>query len=149
MASLPQRCTDVTHSELDAHPASADNQSVKLTLSHLLLSAALFPLLLAGCEPRSASPHQLTALHEQNTLLRDEIARMETLIRQAGDDVPGLTEQIAQREQEVKAASEEYCRLTKLETQLKLRTLHLQERLDAFQHTFNQLQKNLANTTQR
>ncbi len=85
----------------------------------------------------------MTALHEQNALLRDEISRMETLIRQAGDEVPGLADQITRREQEVKAAVEELCRLTERETQLKLQVLNLQGRLDAFQHNFSQMQKEL------
>ncbi len=102
---------------------------------------------MTACGPRSANPQQLTALHEQNTLLRNEIARMETLIRQAGEDVPGLADQIAQREQEVKAANEELCRLTERETELKKRALRLQGRLDAFQHSFTQMQKDLTNAT--
>ncbi len=122
---------------------------MKLTSSPLLLSAALLPLLATGCGPRSANPHQMTALHEQNTLLRDEIARMETLIRQAGEDVPGLVDQITQREQDVKAANEEYCQLTESETALKLRALRLQGRLDAFQHAFTQMQKNLSPSSQQ
>ncbi len=105
--------------------------------------------LLAGCGKQAANPEQLTALHEQNTLLRDEIARMETLIRQAGEDVPGLAEQIAQREQEVKEAAEEYVRLTNKETDMKVRVLHLQGRLDAFQHSFNQMQKELTHSSRQ
>ncbi len=132
---------------LDAHARTADNGSVKLPLHVVLLSACLLPLFATGCGPRSANPHQMSALHEQNTLLRDEIARMETLIRQAGEDVPGLAEQIAQREQEVKVAVDELCRLTERETELKLRALRLQGRLDAFQHSFTQMQKDLTNSS--
>ncbi len=106
-------------------------------------------LLLTACGPRSANPQQLTALHEQNALLRDEIARMEALIRQAGDETPGLADQIAQREQEVKAAIDELCQLTRRETELKLRAIHLQGRLDTFQHTFSQMQKELTNSSSR
>ncbi len=113
----------------------------------LLLSAALLPLVVAGCGPRSANPHHMTALHEQNSLLRDEIARMETLIRQAGEEEPELADRIAQREQEVKAATDELCRLTERETELKLRALRLQGRLDAFQHSFTQMQKNLTQSS--
>ncbi len=121
--------------------------SVKFPLPTLLLPALVLPLLSTSCGPRSSNPHQMSALHEQNTLLRDEIARMETLIRQAGDDVPGLADQIAQREQEVKTAVDELCRLTERETQLKLRALRLQGRLDAFQHSFTQMQKDLTQST--
>ncbi len=125
-------------------------KGVKFPLRALFLPAvAVLPLLVAGCGPRSANPQQMTALHEQNTLLRDEIARMETLIRQAGEDVPGLADQIAQREQEVKTATEELCRLTERETELKLRALRLQGRLDAFQHSFTQMQKDLTNANKR
>ncbi len=137
----------VTHSGLDARAGSADNACVKLPLPAILLSACLLPLLATGCGPRSANPHQISALHEQNTLLRNEIARMENLISQAGDDVPGLADQIAQREQEVKRATEELCHLTERETALKLRALRLQGRLDTFQHSFTQMQKELTNSS--
>ncbi len=130
---------------LDARPATADNGRVKFPLPFLLLSGTC--LLLVACGPRSANPQQMTALHDQNTLLRDEIARMETLIRQAGEDVPGLADQIAQREQEVKAATDELCRLTEQETELIKRVLRLQGRHDAFQHSFSQMQKELTNTS--
>ncbi len=118
--------------------------SVKFPLPLLCLAAAA---LLVSCGPRSANPQQITALHEQNALLRDEITRMETLIRQAGEDTPELAAQIAGREQEVKNAMEELCRLTQEETELKIRVLQLQRRLDAFQHSFTQMQKELANAS--
>ncbi len=137
----------MTHSELDAIPSTADNGCVKFTLPVLLLAAASLPLVLVGCGPRSANPQQMTALHEQNALLRDEIARMETLIRQAGEEDPALAERIAQREQEVKAATEELLRLTRQETDQKLRVLRLRGRLDAFQHNFSQMQKELTNAS--
>ncbi len=89
----------------------------------------------------------MTALHEQNAVLRDEIARMELLIRQAGEDVPDLADQIAHREEAVKSATEELCHLTQKETDLKLRVLQLQGRLDAFQHSFQQMQKDLTQAT--
>ncbi len=136
----------MTHSVLDASPAAADNGCVNFPLPQLLLSAAcLLPLLVTGCDSRASNPQQITALHDQNALLRDEIARMETLIRQAGEEEPGLADRIAQREQEVKTATEELCRLTEKETELKLRVLRLQGRLDAFQHGFTQMQKDLTN----
>ncbi len=139
----------MTHSKLDAWPGATDNGCVKFTLPLLLLSAGLLPLVLTGCGPRAASPKQLTALHEQNALLRDEIARMETLIRQAGDDTPGLVDQIARREQELRAATEELCHLIEQETELKKRALRLQGRLEAFQHSFTQMQKELTNSTRK
>ncbi len=138
-ASAPK----VTHSVLDARPACADNGCVKLTLHPLLLATACLPLLLAACGPRSANPRQMTNLHEQNTRLRTEIARLEALIREAGEEEPDLPERIAQREQEVNAATEELCRLTEQETEMKLRALRLQGRLDTFQHNFTQMQKDL------
>ncbi len=128
---------------LDAAEKPPDNGGVKLPVPTLLLSAALLPLLATGCGPDSAHPQQQTALHEQNTVLRDEIARMEALIRQAGEDVPDLADQIARREQEVKAAVDELCRLTDQEGRMKKRALELQGRLDAFQYTFSQMQKDL------
>ncbi len=132
---------------LDAHPAAADNGCVKFPLPQLLLSAALLPVLVAGCGPRSANPHQVTALHNQNTTLREQIARMEALIRKAGPEDPALAARIAQREQEVQLANEELCRLTEQETELKIRALRLQGRLDAFQHSFTQMQKELTNAS--
>ncbi len=135
---------------LDAAPAPRIIEGVKFPLPQIFLAAAcLLPLALTACGPRSANPKQVTALHEQNTQLREEIARMEALIRQAGDEQPELAADIARREQEVKAAVEELCRLTNKETELKLRVIHLQGRLDAFQHSFNQMQKELSTTPQR
>ncbi len=133
---------------LDALGASADNESVKLTLHPLLLSAALLPLLTTGCDIRSTNPHQMTQLHEENMKLRTEIAQMENLIRMAGDDVPGLAERIAQREQELKGTEDELCSLIEQEADLKRRVLRLQRRLDTFQHTFNQMQNELGNANQ-
>ncbi len=88
-------------------------------------------------------------MQEQNAKLRSEVSRMEALIRQAGEDTPDLADQIAKREQEVAAAYEELSELTKRETELKVQEINLQGRLESFQHTFQQMQKDLTNATKR
>ncbi len=133
---------------LDAAAAAHDNGGVKLPLPAILLPALMLPLLTTGCGREAASPQQLTRLHQQNTEMRDKIARMEALISEAGDDIPGLADTIAQREQEVKAAVDEYCHLLDEETRVKVRVYELQNRLGAFEDEFSRLQKELANSHQ-
>ena len=75
-------------------------------------------------------------MHEQNAEIRREISRMNALIKHAGEDVPGLAENIAAREAEIAAAIKELDKLSNDETNTKLRVIELQDRLDAFRAAF-------------
>ena len=109
-----------------------------------VLSAALW-LLMSGCAPKTTDPEQLRAIHEQNAELRSEIAQMEGLIKEAGEDVPNLNEQIADKEAEIAAAIRELDELDRKETDMRLRVIELQDRLDAFRAAFRMMQNEIAN----
>lgn len=123
----------------------AENGSVKhITPVCLALTAAAAPLLTA-CLPKPTDPEQLRAVHEQNAEIRREISRMNALIKHAGEDVPGLAENIAAREAEIAAAIKELDKLSNDETNTKLRVIELQDRLDAFRAAFRMMQNDIAN----
>ena len=90
-------------------------------------------------------PEQLRAVHEQNAEIRREISRMNALIKHAGEDVPGLAENIAAREAEIAAAIKELDKLSNDETNTRLRVIELQDRLDAFRAAFRMMQNDIAN----
>lgn len=85
-------------------------------------------------------------MHEQNETLRQDINRMQALIEQAGEDVPGLAEQITAAESEAAVHIKELDALDSRETQLRLRTIELQDRLDAFRASFRMMQSEIANS---
>lgn len=136
---------DVTQKWLDAHRQMTDNESVKhFTPVCLVLAAAATPLL-TSCWPKPTDPEQLRAVHEQNAEIRREISRMNALIKHAGEDVPGLAENIAAREAEIAAAIKELDKLSNDETNTRLRVIELQDRLDAFRAAFRMMQNDIAN----
>ncbi len=108
----------------------------------LLLGGAL---LFTACGPQPTDPERLRAVHEQNAELRREISRMQALIKHAGEDIPGLEENIAAREAEIAAAIKELDALSNSETDTKLRIIELQDRLDAFRAAFRMMQNEIAN----
>ena len=108
----------------------------------LVLSAT--PLL-TSCWHKPTDPEQLRAVHEQNAEIRREISRMNALIKHAGEDVPGLAENIAAREAEIAAAIKELDKLSNDETNTRLRVIELQDRLDAFRAAFRMMQNEIAN----
>lgn len=109
----------------------------------VLAAAAWLPM--SGCAPKTTDPEQLRAIHEQNADLRKEIAEMQGLIKEAGEDVPNLNEQIAEKEAEIAAAIRELDELDRQETDMRLRVIELQDRLDAFRAAFRMLQNEIAN----
>lgn len=111
-----------------------------------LAAAVLLPL--SGCSPKTTDPEQLRAIHEQNAELRNEIAQMQGLIKEAGEDVPNLHEQIADKEAEIAAAIRELDELDRRETDMRLRVIELQDRLDAFRASFRMMQNEIANRQQ-
>ena len=129
---------------LDARRALLQHVVVKFHLFSLL--AVLLALSGAACAPKTTDPEQLRAMHEQNEALRQDINRMQALIEQAGEDVPGLAEQITAAEAEAAAHIKELDALDSRETQLRLRTIELQDRLDAFRASFRMMQSEIANS---
>ncbi len=112
----------------------------------VLAAAAWLPM--SGCAPKTTDPEQLRTIHEQNAQLRSEIAQMQGLIKEAGEDVPNLNEQIADKEAEITAAIRELDELDGKETDMRLRVIELQDRLDAFRASFRMMQNEIANRQQ-
>jgi len=135
----------VTQKQLDANPEKEENGSVKPLTPVYLILALGGALLTASCGPQPTDPEKLRAVHEQNAELRREISRMQALIKHAGEDVPGLEENITAREAEIAAAIKELDTLSNAETDTKLRVIELQDRLDAFRSAFRMMQNDLAN----
>lgn len=104
------------------------------------VAAAAVLCSLTACGPKATNPEQLRVVHEQNAQLTQEIAKMQALIKQAGEDVPGLTEEIAAKEAEMASAITELDELNRRETEMKLRVIGLQDRLDAFRTAFRNMQ---------
>ena len=69
---------------------------------------------------------------------------MHALIRQAGEDSPELPQQIERRNSEVVAAYKQMEALREKETELKMRRIELESRLDSFRDTFARLQNEIA-----
>lgn len=125
----------------------SENENVKhFTPVSLTLALAAVPLL-SSCWPKPTDPEQLRAVHEQNADIRREISRMQALIKHAGEDIPGLAENIAAREAEIAAAIKELDKLGNESTDSKLRVIELQDRLDAFRAAFRLMQNEI--TTHR
>lgn len=115
-----------------------------LTLfSPLCVTAALLGV---GCAPKPIDPEQMRALHEQNAALRQEISQMEAMIQQAGDDVPDLPDKIAEKEAAIASMIKQLDELDRHETDYRLRTIELQERLDTFRAQFRRMQDEIANS---
>ena len=99
-------------------------------------------LLLAGigCKPQGTNIDKLTELQRRNAALRQEIAEMKNLIRRAGEDDPQLQDQIERRNKEVAHAYETLKALKAQETEVSMRRIELEDRLDSFRETFRELQ---------
>lgn len=117
------------------------------SLVALAVAAGVLPLF-SACTPKTTDPEQLRAMHEQNAELRREIAQMQGQIEQAGEAVPGLDDQIAAKETEIAAAIRELDELSQQETEMRLRVIELQDRLDAFRASFRMMQNDIANRKQ-
>lgn len=110
----------------------------------LLFSACLAAVAAAGCAPKTTNPEQLRVVHEQNAQLVKEIAKMQALIEQAGEDVPELQEQITAKEAEVASAIKELDELNRRESDMKLRSIELRDRLDGFRTAFRRMQNEIS-----
>ena len=109
-----------------------------------MLAAAL-----SCCTPQTDNPEQLRLAHEQNAALRQELVRMQQLIKQAGEPDPTLADTIQTREQELADALNQLKKIKRQETEAKLRTIELQDRLDAFRSAFRMLQSETAQLYKR
>lgn len=114
-----------------------------------ICACALLGLTLSSCYPKADNPEQLRLAHEQNAALRQEIIRMQQLIREAGDIEPGLAESIEVKEQDLTKALNEIKQLKHSQTEAKLRVIQLQDRMDAFRSNFRMLQSETANLHKR
>ena len=100
-----------------------------------------------SCAPKTTSPEQLRAVHEQNAELRKEIATMEKTIAHAGaDDDANVAEDISRKELRLADAVRRLDAANARETEMKLRVIELQDRLSAFRASFRLLQSEIANS---
>ena len=100
--------------------------------------------LLPACKPQGPNIAELNELQRRNAILRQEIADMQALIRRAGEDVPGLADQLEAREKEVAQTYDHLKELKSQETEVHMRRIELEGRLDAFRSTFRELQSQIA-----
>lgn len=121
--------------------------NVLSTFSRLSACALLFSL--GSCYPQASDPEQLRQAHEKNAALRQEIVRMQQLIKQAGTPSPDFAAQVETREQELTDALNELKVVKRQETEAKLRIIELQDRLDAFRAHFRMLQNETSNLHKR
>lgn len=134
----------VTHSGLDAGRTIRHDICVKIyrqACTALLLGALG---LLPACKPQGPNIAKLNELQRRNADLHEEIAEMYALIHRAGADTPGLAEQLDALAHEEKLAYENLAVLKNKETELRLRRIELEGRLETFRTTFNELQKQVA-----
>lgn len=100
-----------------------------------------------SCAPKTTSPEQLRAVHEQNAELRKEIATMEKTIARAGaEDDASVAEDISRKELRLADAVRRLDATNARETEMKLRVIELQDRLSAFRASFRLLQSEIANS---
>lgn len=120
------------------------NTMQQLTQATILF--AVFALLSLGCKPQGVNIDELTELQRRNTMLRQEIAEMKTLIRRAGSEDPNLQEQLDARNGEVVQAYGTLKELQDQETKLRMRRIELEGRLDSFRETFRELQSRITDS---
>lgn len=111
--------------------------------TYLLLGAMA---LMASCKPQGVNMEELAELQARNTQLHQEIARMQELIRRAGADMPDLPEQLDARNREVVQAYENLKRLKTQETEVQMRRIELEGRLETFRAQFQELQNQVVTT---
>lgn len=105
-------------------------------------------LLAPGCKPQGTDIDKLTELQRRNAQLRQDIAEMRNTIRRAGEDDPHLQEQIDARNKEVVQAYEALKELKTQETEVRMRRIELEGRLESFRESFRELQNRVVSTIQ-
>lgn len=137
----------LTQKQLDIGREGGQNTRVKPLLT---ACAVLGAALAVSCAPKTTSPKQLRAVHEQNAELRKEIATMEKTISRAGaDDGVDVAEEIVRKEAQLADAVRRLDEVNARETEMKLRVIELQDRLSAFRASFRMLQSEIANSAQK
>ena len=134
----------MTHYELDARVKIRDDSAVKISPTVCACSLIGALALLPACKPQGPNIAELNELQRRNAILRQEIADMQALIRRAGEDVPGLADQLEAREKEVAQTYDHLKELKSQETEVHMRRIELEGRLDAFRSTFRELQSQIA-----
>ena len=89
---------------------------------------------------------ELEELQARNTKLHQEIAQMKETIRRAGADIPDLAETLEARNREVVQAYENLKRLKTQETEVQMRRIELEGRLEAFRAQFQEMQNQVVST---
>lgn len=135
----------MTQKGLDEPTFLTQYRYVKFFVPAMMITACGILPLAVSCKPQAPDVEKLNAIKQQNDQLRREIQAMQTRIRQAGNDLPELPEQITQRTAEVTDALKSFSALQEEETNLKLRAIELEGRLRTFRNTFNEMKKNVAN----
>ena len=108
----------------------------------LLCALALIP----ACKPQGIDTAKLNQLQARNAQLRQEIAEMENTIRRAGEDTPDLAETLEARNKEVVQAYENLKKLKTQETEMHMRRIELEGRLDAFRANFQEMQNQVVSS---
>lgn len=102
--------------------------------------------LLLSCKPQGVNMEELEELQARNTKLHQEIAQMKETIRRAGADIPDLAETLEARNREVVQAYENLKRLKTQETEVQMRRIELEGRLEAFRAQFQEMQNQVVST---
>lgn len=110
----------------------------------MMLSTAVLCLTGTGCKPQAPDLERLRTVETNNEQLRQKIADMQKRIREAGEETPGLKEQIETRTEAINNTLAHKTELRRKETNIRLRYIELDERLNKFRTEFNKLQKDIA-----
>lgn len=103
---------------------------------------------LPSCHPSDADPQKVQALQERNAAMRAEIAELEAQIARAGEIDPSLPEKVKSAERELVEILRRADALDRKESELDVRLLELQNRLDNFHAEFKKMQAGLINNLQ-
>ena len=104
-------------------------------------------LLATACKPQVLNEEEWREQEQRNAQILREISDMHTLIRLAGEDVPGLEDQLEARKKEVVAAYETLKKLREQETTVRMRRIELEGRLEAFHSKIQTLQSQVVSSS--
>lgn len=127
---------------LDVSAQIGHDRVVKILSTTCIILGAL--ALATSCKPQGVDAAKLSELKQRNADLRREIADMKSTIRRAGADVPDLAETIEKRYKEVAQALENLKSLNEQKTEITMRRIALEGRLETFRSTFRELQSQVA-----
>ena len=115
----------------------------KLFCYHILILLGALALV-PGCKPKGVNMAELRQLQERNSQLRQQIADMENTIRRAGAIEPELADQLEARNREVMQAYENRKKLQTQETEVRMRRIELEGRLEDLRAKFQKMQNEIA-----